>query len=123
NPQFPVTAVAWTPLDHWIGFNAWAIVPYASLWFYISLVPAFLLLREAAAYISTVLLISLIGFTIFLFWPTTVVQPDIDWALYPSVAFLKNVGEPANACPSMHVAFSVLTALWLHRLLKRVACP
>lgn len=88
HPQFPVTAIPWTPIDYLIGFHAWAIIPYASLWFYISLVPALLLLRhELAPYLSAVVMLSLIGFTIFFFWPTTVVQPDIDWRLYPLSRF------------------------------------
>lgn len=124
HPQFPVTAVPWTPLDRVINFQPWAILPYGSLWLYISLVPALLLLRqELIPYFSTVCLLSICGLTIFLFWPTTVVQPDINWQLYPSVAFLKTVAPSGNACPSMHVAFSVLTALWLHQLLKRVSAP
>lgn len=124
HPQFPVTAVPWTPMDRMIEFRPWAIIPYGSLWLYISLVPALLLLRrELAPYFSTVALLSVSGLTIFLFWPTMVVQPDINWGLYPSVAFLKTVAPSGNACPSMHVAFSVLTALWLHRLFRRMAVP
>jgi membrane-associated phospholipid phosphatase len=124
HPQFAVTAVPWTPLDRWIEFHAWGIGPYVSLWVYVSLVPALLVLRqEAPAYLSAVLLLSLIGFTIFLFWPTTVIQPDINWRLYPSVGFLKDAAPSGNACPSMHVAFSVLSALWLHRLLQRMGSP
>lgn len=124
HPQFPVTAVPWTPVDRLVAFRPWAIVPYVSLWVYVSLVPMFLLLRqELLPYLSTVCLLSVIGLTIFLFWPTTVVQPAIDWRLYSSVDFLKTVAPSGNACPSMHVAFSVLTALWLQRLLKRMAAP
>lgn len=124
HPQFPVTAIPWTPLDQMIAFRPWALFPYASLWLYISLVPAFLLLRrELAPYLSALVLLSVSGFTIFLFWPTTVVQPNVDWDLYPMVAFLKTVAPSGNACPSMHIAFAVLTALWLHRLLKRMEAP
>lgn len=123
HPQFPVTAVPWTPVDRMIGFWPLAIIPYASLWLYISLLPASLLRREFAPYFSTVVLLSLTGLTIFFFFPTTVVQPVINWQLYPAVAFLKTVAPSGNACPSMHVAFSVLTALWLDLQLKRVTAP
>lgn len=124
HPQFPVTAVPWTPLDRMIGFHPWAIVPYASLWLYISLVPALLLFsEELPAYFSTISIQSLIGFTIFFFWPTTVVQPDINWDLYPYVGLLKTVAPSGNACPSMHVAFSVLTVFWMHRLLTKMNAP
>lgn len=124
HPLFPVTTIPLTPLDRLIEFRPWSIVPYVSLWLYISLVPALLLVRrELAPYLSAVILLSLIGFAIFLFWPTVVPQPDVDWSLPPSVAFLKSMDASGNACPSMHVAFSVLTALWLRRLLKRMGAP
>ncbi|MGC4060289.1 MAG: phosphatase PAP2 family protein [Aquabacterium sp.] len=39
--------------------------------------------------------------------------PDIDWALYPGAAMLKGVDAAGNACPSLHVATAVFSALWL----------
>src|SRR5699024_7375846 len=50
-------------------------------------------------------------------------QPDLNWSRYPSVAFLKTMDSSGNACPSMHVAFAVLTMLWLRRLLVRIHGP
>jgi membrane-associated phospholipid phosphatase len=48
---------------------------------------------------------------------------DVDWSRHPSVAFLKSVDAAGNACPSMHVAFAVLSALWMQRLLSRMGAP
>lgn len=126
HPQFPVTRIPPTALDRMFGFHAWSMVPYCSLWLYIGF-PAQLLLhrREYVAYVSSVVALATIGCVIFLFWPTRIIQPAIDWAMYPPVAFLKSVDAAAggNACPSMHVGFSVLTVLWLQRLLRRISAP
>lgn len=124
HPQFPLTRMPLTRMDRWIAFQPWSLVLYASLWAYISLVPALLRARrELLAYVWSVTWASLIGFGIFFFWPTAVPRPDIDWARYPSVAFLKSVDASGNACPSLHVAFSVLTCLWLDHWLKQVRAP
>jgi len=124
HPEFPVTVIPVTGLDRLISFQPWCIVPYASLWLYISLVPLlFHTWRELTPYLSAVTVLSLTGFVIFLFWPTVIPKPDIDWTQYPSVAFLKSVDASGNACPSLHVAFAVLTGMWLHRLLKQMRTP
>lgn len=124
HPLFPVTMIPETPLDRLIGFHSWSLIPYASLWVYISLVPMLLFLRqEAAPYLSATIVLSLVGFVIFLLWPTAIVQPDLDWSHYPAVAFLKTMDSSGNACPSMHVAFAVLTVLWLQRLLACIGAP
>lgn len=123
NPQFPVTIMPLTPLDRWIGFEPWTLIPYASLWLYISLVPALLLRAEFAPYLRAVALLSVAGLGIFLLFPTAVPAPAIDWTRYPTVQFLKSVDASGNACPSLHVAFSVLTAIWLNRLLRHVGAP
>ncbi|MEY4489792.1 MAG: hypothetical protein RIQ79_2300, partial [Verrucomicrobiota bacterium] len=49
--------------------------------------------------------------------PTTLPAPDIDWARYPSFQFLKHADLAGNACPSLHAAFAVFTALWFERVL------
>lgn len=124
NPVFPVSIMPLTPLDRWIPFQPWALLPYATLWLYISLVPALLhLRREMAPYLGAVALLSIVGFMLFFFWPTEIPKPDIDWLRYPSVEFLKTVDASGNACPSLHVAFAVLTACWLNRLLRQIGAP
>lgn len=124
HPLFPVTLIPLTAMDRSIGFQPWSLVPYVSLWFYISAVPMLLpTRREALLYLSSVVLLAAVGFGIFLFWPTAVPAPDVDWMRYPSVAFLKAVDATGNACPSLHVAYAVLTALWLDRLLYGLRAP
>ncbi len=124
HPMYPVTVIPEIGLDRLISFQPWCIVFYASLWLYISLVPLLICSwQELAPYFGAVTVLSLAGFAIFFFWPTVVPKLGIDWAQYPSVAFLKSVDASGNACPSLHVAFGVLTGVWLHRMLKQMRTP
>lgn len=125
HPQFAVTTMPLQPLDHWVRFEPWAVVPYGSLWLYIGVVPSLLWLQrdEMGRYLVAVTLLSLIGCGIFYAWPTAVPAFPLDWSRWPLVAWLKSTDASGNACPSLHVAFSVLTAIWLHGLLRRVGAP
>ncbi len=121
NPQFPVTVMPLTGLDRWVAFEPAAMPLYLSLWLYVSLPLALLKnRRELASYGLATLALSGIGLGIFLGWPTAVPEFGIDWSHHPSVAFLKAVDVGDNACPSLHVAFAVFTAVWLERLLHEM---
>ena len=43
-----------------------------------------------------------------------------DWALHPGFSLLQEIDASGNACPSLHVAFSVFTAICLDRLLREL---
>ena len=121
HPLFPVTTMPLTAVDRLIGFHPGALPLYLSLWIYVSLVPALLITRrELVSYAVTVAGMSVIGLGIFLLWPTTVDWPDADWLQHPAFAFLQSVDASGNACPSLHVAFAVFTAVWLGRLLRQM---
>ena len=121
HPQFPVTIMPLTAIDRLIGFQPRTLYLYLSLWFYVTLAPALLSDRqEIISYALAAIVLSAIGLGIFFFWPTSVPQPDVDWSRYPEFAFLKSADAPGNACPSLHVAFAVFTAVWLERLLRRL---
>ena len=121
HPFFPITIMPLTALDRAIGFQPWAMPFYASLWAYVALVPALLRDgREFALYCAATFAMSVIGLGIFMLWPTAVPAFHVDWTLYPSVRFLKRVDLAGNACPSFHVAYSVFTAIWLHRMLRQM---
>ena len=121
HPLFPVTVVPLLGLDRLIGFQPKALSLYLSLWIYVSLAPALLLTRrELISYAKAATVLSLIGFAIFLFWPTAVPPASIDWSRHPSLAFLKATDAGGNACPSLHVAFGVFTAIWFERLLRQM---
>ncbi len=121
HPQFEPTVVPAIRLDHLIAFEPAALPVYFSLWFYVSLAPALVKdLRELARFGLASFLLSLCGLAIFLLWPTMVPDFAIDWTQHPSIEFLKTVDVASNACPSMHVAFAVFAAIWLHRILSEV---
>jgi len=125
HPLFPVTLMPLSELDRLIDFAPWSVWLYATLWIYISLVPSLLWAwSEMRIYLVQVTLLSLLGFSLFLFWPTAVPKLPMDGPTGSSVVgFLKSVDATGNACPSLHVAFSVLTAVWLQRLLRYLGAP
>lgn len=123
-PLFPVTEMPLRSLDRLIGFQPLAMLPYVSLWFYVLLPPAFLRgLREILIYCAAVAVLTLFGLGTFLLWPTAIPAPEIDWSLHASFAFLKTVDAAGNACPSLHVAFALFTAIWLDRLARHIDAP
>lgn len=76
--------------------------------------------RELLSYGLATTGLSIVGLGIFILWPTTVPPFGIDWTQHPSIEFLKTVDVASNACPSMHVAFAVFTAVWLERILREL---
>lgn len=121
HPDFPVTMMPLTALDHLIRFQPWALGLYASLWLYVTLPPALQgTRRDLVIYGTAALALSLAGMLVFFLWPTATPQPNIDWSHYPSYAFLKTVDQARNACPSLHVAFAVFSGFWLDRILVQI---
>jgi peptidoglycan-N-acetylglucosamine deacetylase len=118
SPLFPVTVMPFSWLDTVIGFHPWSLIPYCSLWFFIALLPALLVARrDLWSFAGGCAALSVIGLGIFMLWPTAAPAADIDWSLYPSFRFLKSADASGNACPSLHAAFAVFTAVWFARLL------
>ena len=124
HPFFPVTLMPLTVVDRLIDFEPAALPVYGSLWVYVALGPALMKnLRELVAYGLAALALSVVSMGIFILWPTAVPVFAIDWTRYPSILFLKDVDMASNACPSLHVAFAVFTAIWLERLLRELKVP
>jgi membrane-associated phospholipid phosphatase len=122
HPLHPLTTMPLTEVDRLVGFWPGAMPLYFSLWFYVSLAPALLIdRRELISYGLAAIGLSVIGLGIFLFWPTTLPPFDVDWSQHPCFAFLKSVDASGNACPSLHVAFAVFTAVWFERLLRQMS--
>lgn len=121
HPVHPVTIMPLTPIDHWLGFFPESLPVYLSLWGYVSLPPALLgSYRVLLGYGVSITAVCLLGLLIFWLWPTAVPTPVIDWANYPGFASLKAVDGTGNACPSLHVATAVFSAIWLHFLLREM---
>lgn len=124
DPVFAVTIMPLTPVDHWIGFEPGALFAYVTLWVYVSLPPALMPDRRTlVGYGLAVGALCIVGLLVFLFWPTAVPTPRVDWGSYPGFSMLKGVDGTGNACPSLHVATAVFSAIWLHRLLRDIRSP
>jgi len=121
HPFYPLTTMPLTAVDRLVGFRPESLPLYCSFWLYVSLAPALMIdRRELISYGLAAIGLSVIGLGIFFFWPTTLPRCDIDWSQHPSFAFLKSVDASGNACPSLHVAFAVFTAVWFERLLRQM---
>jgi membrane-associated phospholipid phosphatase len=97
---------------------------YLSLWFYVSLPPAFLATRrELFYYAFTVGLMCAMGLIIFYFWPTAVPVMQDNRLMHASVNFLKSIDAAGNACPSLHVATALFSAIWFNLILRRFNAP
>ena len=124
HPTYQITVMPVTWLDRMISFQPLAMPFYLSLWVYVSLPPALLASRrEILHYGVAISATCLAGLIVFYFWPTAVPTPNVDWALYPNVNFLKRIDTAANAFPSLHVATAVFSCVWLQHLLRRFSAP
>lgn len=124
NPVHPVFEMPMTALDGLISFQPHALLAYVSLWLYVGLAPGLLLtLKELIAYGLWVAALCVTGLAIFYFWPTSVPPRGMDVNGYPGFTLLQGVDAAGNACPSLHVATAVFTAVWVERLLRIIGVP
>lgn len=117
-PAFTIYEMPMLGLDRWMPVLPWSAWIYFSLWVYICM-PSSLMIRanELGYYLMGAAILSLVGISFFYFLPTVVPSWGIDWSQYPMLNFLKNSDASGNACPSLHVAFSIYAAAWLSRVL------
>ena len=124
HPAYPVMVMPLTALDHLIPFQPQTLFAYLSLWVYIGFAPG--LQRTFAELVVYGLWISglcLSGLAFFYFWPTAVPPLTMDVSGYPGFAMLQGVDAAGNACPSMHVAVAIFTAIRLEDVLRRTRTP
>lgn len=121
---FPVTLMLPTWLDRVIPFQPNSVLLYVSLWLYIPMAAGLISsMRELLLYYAALIVLATIGCTIFLFWPTASLRPDIDWFWQGPVGPLIALDESGNALPSLHAAFAVFSAIWLDRHLRWTGTP
>lgn len=124
HPVYPTTVMSFTGLDDWISFQPMAMPLYLSLWLYVSLPPALLASqRELFNYAAAMAATCTTGLFIFYFWPTAVPTVHINWTLYPGMDALKTLDAAGNACPSLHVATAIFSAIWFDLILRRFGTP
>ena len=123
-PISPVVTMPTTWVDDWIVFTPSWFYTYASLWLYTVLVPA---LQPSAlrffGYGCGIGLLCLSGLVCFLFFPSTIPYASMDWFHDPALSILHRVDLAGNACPSLHVATALFSAICLHRLFFTIGCP
>src|SRR5258705_2274881 len=124
HPLSGMTVMPVTWIDDWVAFSPASFVLYVSLWIYVGLGPQVAKdARELAAWGAVSFAMAVVGLGIFLTLPTRVPDFGVDWSRYPLLAFLKRVDVSGNACPSLHVAFAVFTAVVLHTQLIAMRAP
>ena len=122
-PWRPPLQMPLTQLDEWVGFQAWALWPYLSLWVYVVLPPALMPgARELIRYGWWVGGLCLAGLACFYLWPTAIPPQEVG-AGHAGFDVLRGVDAAGNACPSMHVATAAFSALWIDRLLRDLLLP
>lgn len=124
HPTQPPIEMPLTAIDRWITFQPWALWPYISLWFYVSLPPNLLSsFRSLAAYGAWIGALCVTGLACFYWWPTAVPRLETSTADLAGFDLLHGVDASGNACPSLHVATATFSAIWLDRLLRDLALP
>jgi membrane-associated phospholipid phosphatase len=104
--------------------SEFALLPYASLWLYVSLAPALAAnMASLRAYVGGALLIAGAGLAIYWVFPTTTPSFGLDWSAYPALQFLKTADMGGNAFPSLHVAFAAYTAVAMAGELRSLRVP
>lgn len=124
NPSQPAVLMPFTAVDRWIPFEPLALYPYLSLWLYVGLAPGHTAsYRELFAYGLWIFAMCVTGLTLFYLWPTAVPPraPEISEAF--GFALMQGVDAPGNACPSMHVAAAIFSAICLDNTLWRIRSP
>jgi hypothetical protein len=120
-PVFPVTQMPVTALDRLVGFHPHATLLYLSLWLYIPISPWLAdSKRDLLAYSSVLTAMCMVGLVVFFLWPTAVSRPAVDNSQPLIFRGLVWVDGPNNACPSLHAAFAVFSAMCNHRTLRRL---
>jgi membrane-associated phospholipid phosphatase len=121
HPAYESTLMPLTALDLMIPFQPGALIIYLSLWFYVG-IPATLLtgLRELIMYCCWTAALCITGLACFYFWPTTIPRGTIDTEANPGFQLIQGLDAAGNACPSLHVATAIYSAIWLHRLLREI---
>ena len=124
DPAYPPVVMPLLALDRMIPFQPAALVAYLSLWLYVGFAPGLqLTLAELVAYGAWIGLLCISGLALFYFFPTAIPAIPVDAGGFPGFALLQGVDAAGNACPSMHVAVAIFSAIWIDALLRESRAP
>jgi membrane-associated phospholipid phosphatase len=123
-PSATVFEMPITKLDELVTFWPPAFYAYASLWVYTALVPALQpSFKALVVYGFGIGAVCLTGLSFFYFLPTKVPFNALELSTESSLAILRKIDMSGNACPSLHVATAIFTAMCLHRILFAIGSP
>lgn len=123
-PAHAVTTVPVTALDRLVPFQPGLLIPYLSLWVYVGTAPGLqATFRELLSYGVWACVLLLAGLGLFWMWPTQVPPATYDAHGFPGFELMRGIDAAGNACPSMHVAIAIYTAIWMEWLLRKVGAP
>lgn len=107
-----IPAVPSTPIDAFIPFSGWALIPYASLGPFLLLIAGGLDPARFRRLLRAALIAQAIAYTVFLLWPMMVGRPTTgDGALDRFALWAIDVSDlPVNTVPSLHVAYAIVAA-------------
>ncbi|HZA55242.1 MAG TPA: phosphatase PAP2 family protein [Candidatus Udaeobacter sp.] len=111
HPFFPVAIMPTIIADEWISFNEAAVWLYLSLFLLMPVAPMQMVSPDdTRRYALGVASMSLLADLVFFLWPTTVLRPNPQMSniVYQNLTHLVS---PNNACPSLHAAMAVFSAL------------
>jgi membrane-associated phospholipid phosphatase len=124
HPAYASIVMPRTQLDLMIPFQPAAIIAYLSVWVYIGVGPGLQrTIPEFTVYGLWLCGLCLTGLVIFYFWPTKIPPQTLAATDFPGFAMLRRVDETGNACPSMHVAVAIFTAVRIEQLLRTLRTP
>ena len=124
HPAFAPIMMPRTALDLMIPFQPAALVAYVSLWVYVGVGPGLQrTVADFAVYGLWLCGLCVAGLSIFYFWPTQVPAPILAPTSFPGFAMLHRVDQTSNACPSMHVAVAIFTAIRIGDVLRSMRTP
>jgi hypothetical protein len=124
HPAYPSSVMPLTALDQWLPFQPPLLVAYFSLWVYVGIAPGLQLrFLELLVYGLWAMALCLTGLALFYYFPTEVPMAMRRTSDFPGFALLRGVDAAGNACPSMHVAVAMFSALGLDSVLRQVRAP
>lgn len=124
HPASVPTVMPLTALDHLIPLQPPMLVAYLSLWLYVGVAPG--LQRsfvELVVYGLWVSAMCAAGLLVFWWFPTQIPSGGFAPPDFPGFAILQGVDAAGNACPSMHVAVAIFTALWIEQVFRQAGAP
>ncbi len=108
------------PIDNWIPFNKWFILPYFFWYLQVYCTIIWLVFsrrtgRMLHRLILALCISTLIGMVFFLAMPTRMIRPEVVGTdlLSAMVSYIYRIDLPYNCFPSMHVFWATVTARFL----------